>query len=46
MRRNDHSYNNKNFDGGVTLVELIVVIAIMTTLVGLTVPQFVRYISE
>ena len=31
---------------GVTLIELIVVIAIMTTLTGLLVPQFMKYVAD
>lgn len=34
--------NNK----GITLIELIVVAAIMTTLTGLLVPQFMKYVSD
>lgn len=36
----------KDNDKGVTLIELVVVIAIMTTLTGLLVPQFMKYVSE
>lgn len=40
--RNVKKTNNK----GVSLLELVVVIAIMTTLTGLLVPQFIKYVSE
>ncbi len=45
MRRFYYSSYNKKDNSGVTFVELIVVIAIMTTLVGLIVPQYMRYVT-
>ena len=45
MRHFEHFYIDKKDNNGVTFVELIVVIAIMTTLVGLIVPQFMKYVT-
>lgn len=44
--KNSKSKNSKSKNSGFSLVELIIVIAIMVTLAGLMVPMFVHYVEK
>lgn len=40
------SYRKRKKNGGFTLVELIIVIAIMAALVAILAPQYIKYVDE